>query len=331
MNPMELVSIIVPVFNGATTLETSVRSLCRQTYDHLEILLIDDGSSDESPALADMLAKEDDRIKVFREPHLGVSHARNVGLDHAQGAYYGFLDADDSVPPGFVATMVNELESSGAGLSFCGCYVDGEAYPVLETETPFLDREAALFLLFSQSAGYSFAVWNKIFRADVVGDLRFEESLHYLEDGVFVCNYLLKTDSMMVHRDPLCYHVRRTGSLSRDLSPSEERFSSFRSRKVMLDLVAPVSRRLKRIARAKCLEGAIFILFDTYLAGYTKEVLSQRAQLLSYYGSFLLFDPIPITQKVRYTGYLFIIKKDLGLLWARRWESLRRKNRGGVS
>lgn len=331
MNPMELVSVIVPVFNGAETLEQCVQSLCAQTYDNLEILIIDDGSGDRTLALAKALSERDARVHLFATEHRGVSHARNTGLDHANGTYLCFLDADDTVPPEFVSTLVKALESSSAGLCFCGCYVDGDPYPVRNAGTPLLDREAALFLLFSQSDGYSFAVWNKIFRRDVVGDLRFDESLHYLEDGVFVCSYLLKTEQMMVLPEPLCNHFRREGSLSRNLTPGEERLSALRSRKRMMDLAAPVSFRLKRIARARYLEGALFILFDSYLAGFTKEVLAQRDHLKPYYVSFFLFDPIPLTQKVRYAGYLLILKKDLGLRRAKQWESLRRKNRGGAS
>lgn len=93
----DLISVIVPIYNIQDCLRRCVESICRQTYSNLEILLVDDGSDDGTEKLADELAKEDGRIRVFHKPNGGSSSARNMGIDKAQGKYLGFVDSDDYI------------------------------------------------------------------------------------------------------------------------------------------------------------------------------------------------------------------------------------------
>ena len=120
MNP--LISIIIPVFNLENYLKKCVESLLSQTYSNIEILLIDDGSTDNSPAICDELNIADNRIKVYHQNNSGVSKARNYGLDKMIGEYVTFVDGDDYVSPDFIETLYNAIASNNADISTCGHY-----------------------------------------------------------------------------------------------------------------------------------------------------------------------------------------------------------------
>lgn len=112
------ISVIVPLYQAERFVEQCVESVRRQTYSDWELLLIDDGSTDATPALCDRLA-EDPRIRVFHKPNGGVSSARNLGLREAAGEYIAFLDADDRFAPEALETMWQLLESTGADTAGC--------------------------------------------------------------------------------------------------------------------------------------------------------------------------------------------------------------------
>lgn len=114
MSQAPKVSVIVPVYNIKEYLPRCVASICNQTYTDLEILLVDDGSTDGTGALCDKLALEDDRIKVFHKENGGSSSARNLGIQNARGAFLGFVDSDDYIEPWFYERLVAGQKKSGA-------------------------------------------------------------------------------------------------------------------------------------------------------------------------------------------------------------------------
>ena len=109
----EKISVIVPVYNSISCLERCVRSICAQTYRNLEILLIDDGSTDGTDALCEQLAKEDARIRTFHKRNGGASSARNVGIEMASGLYLGFIDSDDYIEPDMYELMSRAMQERG--------------------------------------------------------------------------------------------------------------------------------------------------------------------------------------------------------------------------
>lgn len=115
-----LISVIVPVYNIIPYLPRCVRSLQAQTYPNLEILLIDDGSTDDTPALCDTLAEGDDRIRVFHKENGGPSSARNFGLTQALGEYVGFVDSDDYIDPDMYERLYRAIETSGMPIAQVG-------------------------------------------------------------------------------------------------------------------------------------------------------------------------------------------------------------------
>lgn len=113
----DLISVIVPVYNVAKYLDACIVSIQKQTYTHLEIILIDDGSTDESGSICDRYALEDKRIRVIHQKNAGLSAARNKGISICQGEYISFIDSDDFIDKGFIETMYKVVTESGCDLA----------------------------------------------------------------------------------------------------------------------------------------------------------------------------------------------------------------------
>ncbi|MBO7334370.1 MAG: glycosyltransferase, partial [Lachnospiraceae bacterium] len=119
---MELISVIVPVFEVEKYLKECIESILNQTYTNLEIILVDDGSPDKCGEICEEYAKTDNRIIVIHHENKGLSSARNRGLDIATGDYIGFVDSDDKIAPDMFEILLNNLKQYDADISICGFY-----------------------------------------------------------------------------------------------------------------------------------------------------------------------------------------------------------------
>ena len=117
---MNLISIIIPVYNVEKYLAKCLDSVLNQTYKNLEIILVDDGSKDNSGAICDEYAKRDNRIIVVHQKNSGVSKARNLGMSMATGDYIGFIDSDDTIEANMYEVLLKNAIESGAEISYCG-------------------------------------------------------------------------------------------------------------------------------------------------------------------------------------------------------------------
>ncbi len=115
---MKLISVIVPVYNTEKYIEKCVMSILNQTYKNLEIILIDDGSTDNSPQICDSLAEKDNRITVIHQPNGGVSSARNIGLDNTHGDYITFVNSDDYIAPNMIEFLSENIGDTN--IAMCG-------------------------------------------------------------------------------------------------------------------------------------------------------------------------------------------------------------------
>jgi glycosyltransferase involved in cell wall biosynthesis len=122
--PLPLISIIVPIYNIAEYASECIQSLINQTYKNIEIILVDDGSTDHSPAICDEFAEQDERIKVIHKRNGGLSDARNAGLDVATGEYIGFVDGDDWVDEDMYETLYHLIYEHQADISICTHYTE---------------------------------------------------------------------------------------------------------------------------------------------------------------------------------------------------------------
>ena len=190
---MKTVSVIMPVYNKGNHIEKAIESVLEQTFMNFELIIIDDGSTDRSPAICDRFARIDSRIRVKHIPNGGVSHARNVGLDMAEGEYITFIDADDYVDQRFLELLVAAIQSSNADIVFSGFI---KAYGKQSAATSFIPPYTGLLRFadvindFAQlqleSTFYSFC-HGKLYKRSLLEerDIRFDEAIRLAEDFDF--------------------------------------------------------------------------------------------------------------------------------------------------
>ena len=208
------VSIIVPVYNVEKYLDECILSILNQTYRDIEVLIVDDGSTDESGKKVDDYSLKDDRIKAFHKENGGQALARNLGLKNATGKYICFIDSDDYYEPDFVEKVVNALAGNDADMIFCNyysCYTDrdvpGSRLREIENGKVFTP-DKYLYLLYAFSGVYSY-VWNKIYKKEIFEDLEFQQML--CEDAQIMLSVCDRCKKIVFISDVL-YHYRRRKS-----------------------------------------------------------------------------------------------------------------------
>ena len=194
-----LVSIIVPMYNTAGCIARCVKSICAQTYKSIEILLLNDGSTDDTLAVCRKLAAADSRIRVVDKPNTGAADTRSCGLALAHGEYIQFADSDDHLLPGCTANLVAAMQRSHADLVLApyrmmvprkdGGY-DTREYSLLPAGE--YSKVDYLWQLTGNAAAFYYGVlWNKLYRRDLIqmAHIRFEHVV-YAEDQLFNTRYL---------------------------------------------------------------------------------------------------------------------------------------------
>lgn len=199
---MKKISVIIPVYNAENYIAPCIQSVLNQTCKELEILVIDDGSTDRSPHILKELQRTDDRIRLLTQENGGVSSARNRGLHAAEGEYVFFLDSDDAIHPCLLSEMYRQADQSRADLVFCSCrkLPDAEFEKVLE-EASVKDRPARWKVAEGDEAERWLHLWyvneltgigGKMVRASCIRDLRFDEGLSNGEDTFFLYGLISK-------------------------------------------------------------------------------------------------------------------------------------------
>lgn len=206
------VSVIVPVYNVEKYLECCVESILHQTYNDLEILLIDDGSSDDSKAICDRMSERDGRIRVFHADHGGVSHARNIGLNNATGDYIAFCDSDDCMDANMIERMLEALLNENADTVICNYAKVDEQGSLLRENKYVRDEtvsgEEALKWLDREHYWSYVVVYTKICRRKVFEQLRFKENK--IHEDEFLVHELLHNCDRVAGISDVLYRYRES-------------------------------------------------------------------------------------------------------------------------
>ena len=229
-----LVTVIVPVYNTEKYLAECVDSILAQTYAALEVLLIDDGSTDGSPALCDRYAARDARVQVLHQENAGVSAARNAGIERASGKYIAFADSDDRIAPEMIASLVDQAEAHGADCVSCRIqqfWPDGktqtQTYPNNFRKLYHGEPHHELYklLLTGSSAGLG-SYCNKLYRSDMIrrGAVRFPP-LKSGEDISFCFDYLFRCQSVLYTDDAFYFYRRHEESFMGQVRPLDSRIA----------------------------------------------------------------------------------------------------------
>lgn len=205
---MELISVVVPVYNAGPYLRQCLNSLAAQTYPHVEIILVDDGSSDGSGQVCREYAERDGRFQYVRlSANRGPSVARNVGVRQAAGAFISFVDADDYVEPGLLERLHCSLTRNGADISACGA--DGIR---LETGPARSYSRIEAVCCLAKGSPFNHVPWGKLYRTDLARSCPFDENVFYSEDLLFLYQALKRSGKVSYIPDVLYHYVNREGS-----------------------------------------------------------------------------------------------------------------------
>ncbi|MBP3853283.1 MAG: glycosyltransferase family 2 protein [Erysipelotrichaceae bacterium] len=222
MNRKELISVIVPVYNVEEYLSACVDSIRKQTYQNLEILLIDDGSTDRSGQMCDEIAKTDDRIQVIHQKNGGLSAARNTGIDAAKGKVYFFVDSDDTMLDTMIEDLYRLMVEHDADIAIGGFETmeQGTVFRQVEKETVEVlsGREC-----FKRCCDINYIVqWNKCFKKEIFENLRYPVGKVH-EDEFVACHQFASADRVVVtDKKVYLYNASRPASITNH--PSSKRY-----------------------------------------------------------------------------------------------------------
>ena len=216
-----LISIIIPAYNTAPYIHRAIESSIRQTHKNVEIIIVDDGSQDDTLKVAESFAAKDERVRVFHQNNAGVSAARNYGIREAHGEYLMFLDSDDWLEDDAAEFLLSEQIQHPdlmTAADIFRVYFDTENNNILRRKTYRETLPSGLFdvegTIYASIKLIMFNVYPKIFRRDIIDEngISFHEGIHYGEDQLFVFSYLSCMKGTAFFSRPLLNYLTRPGS-----------------------------------------------------------------------------------------------------------------------
>lgn len=233
-----MISIIVPVYNSKDRITKCIASILNQTYKNIEILMVDDGSTDGSGLICDGLVEENPGIcRVIHQKNMGVSAARNVAIANARGEYIGFVDSDDYIEPNFLEKLFAAMEQNDADIvvSYFNVIKGDEIFPpkMEPKDTLYYDtnHDDVFLNFFNSKRGITTVLWNKIYRKELFNNIAFKEGAKY-EDKL-IMHHLLDRAKRIVYINYYGYHywISADGiTSSRNLTTAEWDYRAARDR-----------------------------------------------------------------------------------------------------
>lgn len=224
-----LISVIVPAYNAERWLEECGLSVLSQTYPHVELVIVDDGSTDATLSVANALAEQAENVKVIHTENGGVCHARNTGLEAASGEFIAFLDADDLLLPRAIEDMYRFMVTFACDIVSASAKTIAENTKlsdlpsIQDAELQYCIWEGTTSLEMSlKDHGGTYAVWGKLYRRSFLKDIRFTEGKRVHEDSYFLFECCLQQPRMLLCNVTAVLYRRTIVSASR--APFSEKF-----------------------------------------------------------------------------------------------------------
>lgn len=211
-----MISIIIPVFNKEEYIEKCIDSIMSQSYANVEIILVDDGSTDHSLEICNKCKDIDDRISVYSKINGGVSSARNFGLDIARGSYIMFIDPDDYIHRDLIELLKNCIDEEMADISYCFAWDVDEKKKSIDTKSKESGKKYVIDTAHFDWGGWTShtTVWGALFRKSVVEGIRFDETISISEDTLFFGNCIKKADKVVCLDRALYYYFLNDSSIT---------------------------------------------------------------------------------------------------------------------
>ena len=239
-----LISVIIPIYKAEKYIEKCVGAVQKQSYQNLEIILVDDGSPDESGVICDRLAKEDSRIRVLHKENGGAATARNAGLDVMTGEYIAFVDADDYMDFHYIETLYNTLSQKNAQVAICSFKTVDEAGNSVTIDSLHDESDDEHILVAGADGIEVFtgneiilqdlqghwehvAPWGKLYQADLFEGVRYPKWPAYEDEPVFI-RVFDKVEIAAASKDRLYYYVQHAGSLMNTAYSEKQRSTTIK-------------------------------------------------------------------------------------------------------
>ena len=275
-----LLSVIMPVYNTSATLGDAVKSVLEQRFSNFELILINDGSSDSSPEICDLLAKTDERIKVVHQKNKGLSAARNQGIKAASGEFYAFIDSDDRFDEeaflNFYEARVQHEDMTMYVMNFDKVY-GGISVPKKRSKNSIITEPKELIKLIFSSSGVAFYTWNKIYRHSLFQSVSFPVGKIF--EDIVTTYKLAKLSSKTIVTTTVGYHyIRRSNTIvSSTFSP--EYYDILTETEQLYALVKNDFPELKHVALQKLIESIISVGYKLSQASESPDTVAFQKRL----------------------------------------------------
>lgn len=213
------ITIIVPIYNAQNTLAKCIDSILEQTYSNFELVLINDGSTDKTESICNSYAEADRRIKVFHQKNKGVSAARNLGLNYAQGEWICFIDSDDWVSNDYLKNLISHAKGHDLVISYAHVIykdrVEIEKYPASSVKRGAYER-----LFITNALDWHTSPWSKLFKTSIIREkkIQFPEQMPIGEDAHFLYEYILHSANVFVSDNTdYFYNAENEGTLTKKI------------------------------------------------------------------------------------------------------------------
>lgn len=299
----EIVSVIVPVYNTALYLRECIDSILSQTYQRLEVILINDGSTDGSGDICDEYAKKDARVRVIHKPNGGVSTARNAGLDSCTGELISFVDADDRLDLRMYEKLVRCLTENDADAAMCGFVDYPHDAPVEKgvfTVSP-CDFKGTVYQMMRRN-GYFTSPWAKVFRRELVfkegGPVGFDTALSFSEDEVWLLEVLRYCERTAFLPEALYYYRPREDSVGRTAVLTDKKLTILAAKAKSLCLL-PDDAAICTLARARMYNDCFKMEVMAYCGGNKNAMRSIKKAINSMRHDCLCSSEFRIMRKLK--------------------------------
>lgn len=281
MNKEPLVSVIIPVYNTEKYLKKCVDSVRNQTYQNLEIWLVDDGSTDSSGAICDEYARMDSRIYVSHKENAGQGVARNTALDRCTGEYISFVDSDDWIAENFVEKMVQEIEKSDADVCICGYYGHTGIRTVNVAHAHcVLDSTYAIMKHMVSTTDITGVPWDKLFHRHLLEHNRFP-AVRANEDAYLVYDVLPTCKKVVILGDCLYHQLIRPGSTEQS-DFSEKNYALIAAAEKLMGIVKKNYPDLYAYVQFKAADDICNLMYKVVYSGESTENQKHYATLNEY-------------------------------------------------
>lgn len=285
-----MVSVIVPVYNAEKYLRRCIDSILSQTYKNFELIIVNDGSTDNSLRILKEYANSDSRIKLINQENKGVAGARNTGISLVKGKYFLYVDADDWISEDMIECLVSLAEPENADIVMCASDQASERRDIADKDKINIEiwnqnDQRYEFLEHKRMTGM---LWNKLIKYSIAEKIQFNEKTGYGEDAEFLWKLLKNSQKMIVTNKILYHHVMEESSISH-LEFSSKKYSAIPMWEGIVEDVYRDYPELSALVIERLMSAAVFSMYEARKSRYkNKDQIKHMRQIVrANLGAFL--------------------------------------------